>query len=93
MDARPLLVEIARRLHEQHLEAVLIGNAAAALQGAPVTTVDFDFLFRKTPRSRRKMKAFAKSIDASPLAEAAAGPPDEFSQEADRPGRLRALGI
>lgn len=49
MDARPLLARIARMLKEQDLEAVLIGNAAAALQGAPVTTVDFDFMFRKTP--------------------------------------------
>ncbi len=24
------------------MEAILIGNAAAAIQGAPVTTVDFD---------------------------------------------------
>jgi hypothetical protein len=48
MDAKPLLVEVARQLRAANLEAVLIGNAAAALQGAPVTTVDFDFLFRAT---------------------------------------------
>jgi len=37
MDARPWLVEVGRRLREAGLEAVLIGNAAAALPGAPVT--------------------------------------------------------
>ena len=40
MDAKPLLVEIGRGLEQVNLEAVLIGNAAAALQGAPVTTID-----------------------------------------------------
>ncbi|NOT25079.1 MAG: hypothetical protein HOP16_03150 [Acidobacteria bacterium] len=49
------------------LEAVLIGNAAAALQGAPVTTVDFDFLFRKTPRNMVKLKALAKTLRAMVL--------------------------
>jgi hypothetical protein len=42
----------------------LIGNAAAALQGTPVTTVDIDFLFRKTPASLKKLKALAASLDA-----------------------------
>lgn len=50
-----------------NLEAVLVGNAAAALQGAPVTTIDFDFLFRKTPRNLTKLKALAKSLDATIL--------------------------
>lgn len=49
------------------LEAVLIGNAAAALQGAPVTTVDFDFLFQKTPRNLGKLKALAKLLGATVL--------------------------
>jgi hypothetical protein len=43
VNAAPVLSEVARAINEGALEAVLIGNAAAALQGAPVTTVDFDF--------------------------------------------------
>lgn len=67
MDAAPFLAEIGRHLDRLHLEAVLIGNAAAALQGAPVTTVDFDFLFRKTPRNLQKLKQFARALDATVL--------------------------
>ena len=64
MDGRPVLALIARTLEKCGLEAVLIGNAAAALQGAPVTTIDFDFMFRKTPANLRKLKAFAAALDA-----------------------------
>ncbi len=64
MDARPTIDEVARVLHEHGLEAILIGNAAAALQGAPVTTVDLDFLIRKTPRNLQKLTAIAKSLGA-----------------------------
>lgn len=67
MDAAPLLGEIGRRMAAVGLEAVLIGNAAAALQGAPVTTVDFDFLFRKTPRNVVKLKALARELGATIL--------------------------
>lgn len=65
MDAAPLLVEVAGRLRDARLEAVLIGNAAAALQGAPVTTVDFDFFFRKTARNLAKLKSIARALDAT----------------------------
>lgn len=64
MNASPLLARILAALHDHHLDAVLIGNAAAALQGAPVTTIDFDFMFRDTPTNLRKLKAVAKSLDA-----------------------------
>jgi predicted nucleotidyltransferase len=67
MDAGPLLGEIARRLSESGLEAVLIGNAAAALHGAPVTTVDFDFLFRKTTRNLAKLRTLANTLGATIL--------------------------
>ena len=64
MDAYPLLARIAELLERHGLEAVLIGNAAAALQGAPVTTVDFDFLFRRTPANVRKLRAIAAELQA-----------------------------
>ena len=64
MDAKPLLVEVVQRIQAVKLEAVLIGNAAAALHGAPVTTVDFDFLFRKTARNLAKLKALARELRA-----------------------------
>ena len=67
MDARPALFTLARVLHEHGLEAVLIGNAAAALQGAPISTIDLDFLFRKTPTNLRKLKAVARSLEATLL--------------------------
>lgn len=39
MEARPLLVEVAAQLRAKHLDAVLIGNAAAALQGVAVLDI------------------------------------------------------
>jgi predicted nucleotidyltransferase len=49
------------------LEAVMVENAAAALHGAPVTTLDIDFMFRKTPTNMRKLKVFANELDAQVL--------------------------
>jgi predicted nucleotidyltransferase len=64
MDAGPVLSSVARALRENGLEAILIGNAAAALEGAPVTTLDLDFLFRKTPANLRKLKGVASLLGA-----------------------------
>jgi hypothetical protein len=62
LNAKQALVQIARALEECGLEAVLIGNAAAALQGAPVTTLDFDFMFRKTPTNLKKLKELTRKL-------------------------------
>jgi hypothetical protein len=64
MNATPLLSRIVAALRECSLEAVLIGNAAAAMHGAPVTTLDFDFMFRDTPVNLRKLKRVAVELDA-----------------------------
>jgi len=63
MDAQPFLIKIAKALNAVKLEAVMIGNAAAALQGAPVTTLDIDFMFRETETNLEKLKKFADLID------------------------------
>jgi len=64
MNAEPLLSRVARLLTKHRLEAVLIGNAAAALQGSPVSTVDLDFMFRDTPRNLQKLRRLADDLHA-----------------------------
>lgn len=64
MNATPLLSRLLAALADVRLEAILIGNAAAALHGAPVTTLDFDFMFRDTPANLGKLKAAAKALEA-----------------------------
>jgi hypothetical protein len=64
MNADSILHKISSVFAEHHLEAVMVGNAAAALHGAPVTTVDVDFMFRKTPLNMKKLKAVAHSLQA-----------------------------
>jgi hypothetical protein len=63
MDAYPLLARIAALLERHGLQVVLIGNAAAALQGAPVTTIDFDFLFRPTPANKKKLTRLTAELE------------------------------
>src|SRR3954467_6591545 len=64
MNAEPLLNRVAKVFAQHRLEAVMIGNAAAALHGAPVTTLDIDFMFRKTPANLKKLKGMAQSLGA-----------------------------
>ena len=67
MNAEPLLKRVVSALNRVGLEAVMIGNAAAALHGAPVTTLDIDFMFRKTSRNLKKLKALADELGAQIL--------------------------
>ena len=63
MNASPLLAMLLAAMRDAKLEAVLIGNAAAAMQGAPVTTLDFDFMFRATPTNMQKLKRVARRLE------------------------------
>jgi hypothetical protein len=67
MNAEPLLHRIAQVLAEHRLETAMVGNSAAALHGAQVTTLDIDFMFRKTPANLTKLKKVARSLDATIL--------------------------
>ncbi|MFL5369797.1 MAG: hypothetical protein ACJ79M_20930 [Myxococcales bacterium] len=57
---------MARALRVATLEAVVIGNSASMLNGAPVTTQDIDLLIRDTKLNRRKLARFAEEIGGSP---------------------------
>src|SRR3954453_7792426 len=59
------LIELARALRVARLEAIVIGNSAGMLNGAPVTTQDIDLLVRDTRLNRRKLARFAAVIGGS----------------------------
>jgi predicted nucleotidyltransferase len=66
------LVALARALREARLDAVVIGNTASMLNGAPVTTQDIDLFIRDTPLNRRRLAQFARRIGGAkpmPLSE------------------------
>ncbi len=63
MDAKPFLEIIATAFHHRRLEAVMIGNAAAAINGAPVTTLDIDFMVANTPENYRKLAVIAQDLN------------------------------
>lgn len=64
MNAAPLLHRGAVAFQKVRLDAVMIGTAAAAIQGAPVTTLAIDFMLRETLRNIEKLKTLAKLLDA-----------------------------
>ncbi|MDI7268357.1 MAG: hypothetical protein QME96_10215 [Myxococcota bacterium] len=57
-----LLADIVEAARAVGLEIVLVGNAAAALQGAPVATRDVDFLVRAGAANRRKIERLAERL-------------------------------
>jgi len=58
------LADLLRALASAGLEAIVVGMAAAALQGAPVTTLDVDLLVRDTRRNREKIRALGAALGA-----------------------------
>jgi len=65
MDATSTLRSIAKALADAGLEAILVGNAGAALLGARVTTTDFDFMIRRTPENTRKLRTVTRALRAT----------------------------
>ena len=57
-----VLVEVARGLQAANLDAIVIGNAAPALHGAPITTQDIDLFIRDTPRNVEKIGGLVASL-------------------------------
>lgn len=63
MNAESDLKALARLFAEVNLETVMIGNAAAAINGAPVTTLDVDFIVPQTTQTYRAIALLAQKTD------------------------------
>lgn len=59
------LSKLALALRTVGLEAIVVGNMASILNGAPVLTQDVDLLVRDTPLNRRKLKRLATKMGGS----------------------------
>lgn len=53
------LTTLAAELRNARIEAIVVGNMASILNGAPVLTQDVDLLVRNTPLNRKKLKRLA----------------------------------
>jgi len=60
-----LLEKVIEALRRVRLEAIVVGNVAAVLQGVPVMTQDIDLFVRDTKLNREKIKSFAKELGLS----------------------------
>ncbi|HTJ42825.1 MAG TPA: hypothetical protein VL463_12065 [Kofleriaceae bacterium] len=59
------LTTLLKALNASGVEAIIVGNAGAALQGAPVTTQDVDLLVRDTPLNREKLETLSRALGAA----------------------------
>lgn len=59
------LAAMAKALREVRLEAIVVGNTASILNGAPVITEDVDLLVRDTSLNRKKLQRFAVLLGGS----------------------------
>lgn len=62
-----ILAKILKGLKEVKLEAILVGNAACAIQGVPVMTLDIDFFVRNTSFNKKKIIQFANNLNLAVL--------------------------
>lgn len=46
------------------VESIVVGGAAAVLHGAPVTTLDLDVVYRRTPENLDRLEALLRQLDA-----------------------------
>jgi hypothetical protein len=58
------LSELIRRLVSVDVEFIVVGGAAAVLQGAPTTTLDLDIVHRQTPENIRRLAQELTRLDS-----------------------------
>jgi len=62
---RARFADILRLLAENEVEFIVVGMAAAILQGAPVTTVDLDLVHRRSRENVERLLRVLSQLDAT----------------------------
>ena len=57
-----LLLQLMRAVEQVRLDVIVVGNAAAALHGVPVTTQDIDLFVRDTPQNAEKIQQLLAAL-------------------------------
>jgi hypothetical protein len=60
----PKFHEILIRLADAEVDVIVVGMAAAVLQGVPVTTWDLDVVHRRTPENVERLLRVLQDLDA-----------------------------
>jgi hypothetical protein len=58
-------LELLASLSEAGVEFIVVGGAAAVLQGVPITTVDLDIVHRRSPENIARLSALLQRLDAT----------------------------
>jgi hypothetical protein len=64
VDAGQRFADLLRLLAGRGVEFVVVGAAAAVLEGAPMTTFDLDIVFEPSPENRGRLLAALADLDA-----------------------------
>lgn len=59
------LPALVAKLCDAGVEFIIVGGAAAVLQGAPITTVDLDIVHRRTPENVARLLEVLLGLDAT----------------------------
>jgi hypothetical protein len=62
--SEPKYHEILLRLADAHVEAIVVGMAAAVIQGVPTMTWDLDVVHHRTPDNIKRLLGVLNDIDA-----------------------------
>ena len=60
----PRFREALEALHRHRVEFVVVGGVAAILQGAPISTLDTDIVYRRTPENIDLLMAALRDLEA-----------------------------
>ncbi len=58
-------LDLLRTLHENDVEFVVVGGVAALIEGAPITTLDLDVVYRVEVANITRLQAALESLGAS----------------------------